>query len=137
MNTTSKTGRETTNPGSSNLRDACRPAEVRGLAALLGWGLPIALIALGSIFETWILWFWIPAFLAIGITCSVNAARCGRIHCYAVGPICLVAALLLGLIGAGTLPGEWVGEVGSGVLLGVLLAYGFEWLSGHRYAIRS
>lgn len=137
MNLTSKTGRETTSPGSSHLGDACRPAEVRGLAALLGWGLPIALIVLGSIFETWILWFWIPAFIAMGITCLVNAVRCGRVHCYATGPLFLVAAVLLGLIGAGALPREWVGEVGYAVLLGVLLAYGFEWLSGRRYAIRS
>ncbi|MGH7556358.1 MAG: hypothetical protein ACREMD_00970 [Gemmatimonadota bacterium] len=104
------------------------------MAALLGWCVPIALIVLGSIVEAWILWLWIPAFLAIGITCLVNAARCGRIHCYAVGPIFLVAALLLGLIGVGVLPDSRVGDIGIAVLVGVILAYGYEWLTGHRYA---
>lgn len=133
MSPTSETRRETTRPGSSNAGDACRPGEVRGLPAVLGWAVPFALIVLGSIVEEWILWLWIPAFLAIGITCSINAARCGRVHCYAVGPICLVAALLLALIGAGALPQGWVGEIGYGVLIGVVLAYGVEWVSGRRY----
>jgi hypothetical protein len=137
MNVKSKTSREAMNPGSSNPGEVCCPDEVRGLAALLGWGFPIALIVLGSIFETWILWLWIPAFIAMGITCLVNAASCGRVHCYATGPRFLVAAALLGLIGAGALPRDWVGEVGFGVLVGVLLAYGFESLSGRRYATRS
>ncbi len=134
MSATSETRQETTNPTSSGSGDGCRPGEVRGLGAVLGWALPVALIVLGSILEEWILWLWIPAFLAIGITCSLNAARCGRIHCYAVGPICLVAVLLLGLIGAGVLPNGWVGDIGIAVLLGVILAYGYEWISGRRYA---
>ncbi|MGH7563446.1 MAG: hypothetical protein ACREK5_03370 [Gemmatimonadota bacterium] len=136
MSAKSETRQGTTNPISSESGDACRPGEVRGLGAVLGWAVPIAMIVLGSILEEWILWLWIPAFLAIGITCSVNAARCGRTHCYAVGPICLVASLLLSLIAAGALPERWIGEIGNGVLIGVVLAYGVEWVSGRRY-IRS
>jgi hypothetical protein len=116
---------------------SCHPCEIHGRGALIGWCVPIALIVLGTILEAWILWFWIPAFLAIGITCWVNASRCGRIHCYATAPLFLVAALLLGLIAAGLLPDGWVGEIGLVVLAGVILAYGVEFASGRRYAVRS
>ena len=114
-----------------------QPCEIRGRGALIGWCVPIAMIALGSIFEAWILWLWIPAFLAIGITCWINASHCGRIHCYVTAPLFLVAAVVLGLIGAGLLPGGWVDEIGLGVLVGVIMAYGVELASGRRYVVRS
>ncbi|MGH7542649.1 MAG: hypothetical protein ACREK7_01810 [Gemmatimonadota bacterium] len=99
--------------------------------------MPIGMIAIGIFFPAWTLWLLTPAFLMIGLTCTVNALRCGRLHCLATGPLFLVAALLYGLVGAGLLPEGWVGEIGGGLLVGVALAYGAELLLGRRYLARS
>ena len=113
--------------------EACRAGEVRGLGALLGWGLPLALIALGILVQAWSLWLWIPAFLIAGITCTLNAARCGRLHCYATGPLFLAASLLLALVAADALGEGWVDVTMGGVLVGTVLAFGVELLLGRRY----
>lgn len=35
---------------------------------------------------------WTPALLTAAAACVVNAARCGRLHCYFTGPLFLFAA---------------------------------------------
>jgi len=40
---------------------------------------------------------WIPAFLIMAAACTANAARCGRRHCYATGPVYLLAAVFVAL----------------------------------------
>lgn len=117
--------------------DACRPGEVRGPVAILGWGVPIGLIGLGVFVHEWTASLWAPAFLVMGLTCVANARRCGRIHCYATGPLFLAAAPVLGLVAAGALPEGWVDAIGAGVLVGVALAYGAERLLGRRYRLPS
>ncbi len=50
------------------------------------------------------LWLWIPAFVIMGVACLVNAARCGRLHCFATSPIYVLAALYVALAAAGLAP---------------------------------
>jgi drug/metabolite transporter superfamily protein YnfA len=69
----------------------------------------------------------------MGLTCVLNARRCGRTHCYATGPVFLVASLLLALVAGGVLPHGWVDGIGLGALVGTALALGFEWVLGRRY----
>jgi hypothetical protein len=44
---------------------------------------------------------WIAAFVWMGIGCALNARRCHRLHCYFSGPILLLGAIVVGLIGFG------------------------------------
>ncbi len=133
MSTTSDTSHGIVDETPSPAPDASRPGEVRGWTALLGWGVPIGMIVLGGFADAWTLWLWAPAFLIMGVTCVVNASRCGRLHCYLAGPLFLVAALLLALVGAGALSYAWVDGIGLGALIGVAVGYGAEWVLGRRY----
>ena len=40
----------------------------------------------------------------MGIACTANAARCGRVHCYVTGPFFLLMAVVSLLYGLGVLP---------------------------------
>lgn len=64
-------------------------------AALFFWCLPIGLVIAGSVWRPGRVWLWAPAFLIAGVGCLVNAARCGRIHCYLTGPLYLGAAVFI------------------------------------------
>jgi len=44
---------------------------------------------------------WVPALVVMGLGCLVNAARCGRLHCYVTGPLYLGAALYVVLFAFG------------------------------------
>jgi len=57
---------------------------------------------------------WFGALMWMGVTCWVNAARCGRTHCYFTGPYFLALAILPALHGWEIL---WLG------------AYGWLWLT--------
>ncbi|MHB8529083.1 MAG: hypothetical protein ACYC8V_06175 [Caulobacteraceae bacterium] len=46
---------------------------------------------------------WAVAFVWMGLGCVLNALRCHRLHCYISGPLLLVGAALLALLGAGVL----------------------------------
>lgn len=68
---------------------------------------------------------WLAAVLLLmwGLFCSVNAARCGRLHCYVTGPLLLLAALAVVLVGLGVvhIPSMWLNiAVVGGVLLALL-----------------
>lgn len=47
---------------------------------------------------------WAIALTTMGIACTVNAVRCGRVHCYVTGPFFLLMALGTMLYGVGLLP---------------------------------
>ncbi len=72
---------------------------------------------------------WTPAFIVAGAACVVNAAQCGRVHCYITGPLYLLAAVATLLAGMGFVPlrSSWIGGV---VLGGTILAYVPEWVRG-------
>ena len=64
---------------------------------------------------------WMTACLTIGASCLVNAARCGRVHCYFTGPFFLVMGLVTLLYGVGVLP---LGQHGWSAISVALLAGG-------------
>jgi len=47
---------------------------------------------------------WTAALAIMGTACTINAARCRRVHCYATGPFFLLMALITCLFGIGVLP---------------------------------
>ena len=51
------------------------------------WYLPSLLLVAGMFWSNGRLWLWTPALLVAGMACVVNAARCGRLHCYFTGPL--------------------------------------------------
>ncbi len=73
---------------------------VCGKSAILLWYLPAFALIIGLNWAAARAWLWIPAFLVMGATCVVNAARCGRLHCFVTGPVYLLA-LGSDLCGAG------------------------------------
>lgn len=68
------------------------------------WCLPTGALIVGLSLAEARAWLWIPAFLVMGIACLVNAARCGRLHCFVTGPIYLLSAVYVGLAAVGLLP---------------------------------
>jgi hypothetical protein len=66
------------------------------------WGLPAVALAVGAVVgpvaRTIV---WPAAFLVAGVSCAVNASRCGRMHCYFTGPLYLLAAVATLLVGVG------------------------------------
>lgn len=110
--------------------DACRPGEMSGIGALFGWGVPILAIAIGSFVHELVLWLWIPAFAVMGVTCLANVRRCGRVHCYATGPLFLAMSAFLVAVAAGWTPEAWIGPASMVVVVGVALAYGSELVAG-------
>ena len=75
-------------------------------ALALFW-LPAIAIAVtaGSKFGgVWRTAVWTAALAVMGTACIVNAARCGRVHCYLTGPFFLLMALVSLLFGINLLP---------------------------------
>lgn len=110
--------------------DACRPGEVGGTHAILGWGLPIVGIMIGSFVRGLMFWLWIPAFTVMGATCVINVRRCGRVHCYATGPLFLGMALFLIVVLLGLAPVKWINLASIALVVGIILAYGSELIVG-------
>lgn len=101
-------------------------ASARGL--LLVYGLPYVGILLagnfGSLDVTAAV--WVAAFAAMGLACLWNARRCGRVHCWFVGPWFLLAAattvlLRLGLVDLGA--SGWATLVNVALFGAVLLFF--------------
>jgi hypothetical protein len=63
---------------------------------------------------------WTAALVVLGTACSVNAARCGRIHCYLTGPFFLVMAVIALLYGVRVIPlgGHGWSAIGMTILVG-------------------
>ena len=99
---------------------------------VLYWLPAIAIVVAGApaISNGWRTVVWIVALAIMGGACIVNALRCGRVHCYVIGPFFLLMALaalsygigilhlgkngwnLLGLIGLiGTIALWWLPEM--------------------------
>ncbi len=93
--------------------------------AWLVWGLPKAILVLGAFWSEARVWLWTPALLVAGTACLMNAARCGRLHCYFTGPLYLLAALATVLSGLHIVPLHW-GWILGAVVGGMALAYVLE-----------
>ena len=65
----------------------------------------IAIVAVGplAISSGWRSVVWTVALATMGVTCIVNAVRCGRVHCYLTGPFFLLMALAALSYGLGIL----------------------------------
>lgn len=62
---------------------------------------------------------WVPAFLVAGVSCVVNARRCGRFHCFMTGPLYLLATVA-------TIAGAPWGWIAISVVGGTIAAYAVE-----------
>jgi hypothetical protein len=99
----------------------------------LVWGLPVCLVLFATFLgESGRALVWTTSFSVMGGACVLNAARCGRLHCFITGPLYLIAALasLLEGLSVVSLGWQWIGY---GALSGTLLAFLLEWTAG-RYA---
>ena len=100
---------------------------------VLGWGLPGLALA-GSLFmePPGRAWIWCLGLLWMGVACTANALRCGRIHCYFTGPFFLLMACLTLLYGLGILelrPQGWT-WLSLGLVIGTV---GLWWLPEQRW----
>ena len=88
-------------------------------AAWLIWGAPWALIIIGgAIGDAARTVSWALGFSVAGAACVVNARRCGRRHCFYLGPLYLLAALASLLYGLHFLP---IGNNGWNWIMGFAL----------------
>jgi hypothetical protein len=97
--------------------------------ALVLWGVPGFLLVLGWFWPDARVWVWTPALSVAGASCVVNAARCGRLHCYFTGPLYLLLALVSLLRGLAVLPIAW-NWILFALLAGSVLAHVPEWVRG-------
>lgn len=68
----------------------------RGATAAL-YGLPVFAIVASGFLALGSLWrpiIWVVALVTMGLACTVNALRCGRVHCYITGPLFFLGALV-------------------------------------------
>lgn len=75
--------------------------------SLVVFGVPVvAMVVAGSsaFSGSWRTIVWTVALGIMGAACTVNAVRCGRVHCYITGPFFSVMALTTLLYGLGILP---------------------------------
>lgn len=79
------------------------------------WGSAVVLLLLGGQLPDGRTWLLFSGFLLAGVGCVANAVRCGRRHCYFTGPVCLLAAMYVGLTGLHVVPTE--GNIFWGVLV--------------------
>ena len=72
---------------------------------VLYWLPVIAIVAVGPlpISNAWRAVVWTVALAIMGTACTVNAFRCGRVHCYLTGPFFLLMALVALSYGLGIL----------------------------------
>jgi hypothetical protein len=119
-------------------RQDCQAQDlICGKSAFLLWCLPICAIFVGLGWPEARPWLWVPAFLLMGVACVVNAARCGRLHCFVTGPIFLLSAAYVAVAAFGLLPKS--PRILLLVVLGItLLAFCAESFFGrYRYKTRT
>lgn len=76
-------------------------------ATIAIYWLPIGLLIASGFFrisDAWRSAIWAAAFGVMGFGCSLNALRCGRVHCYATGPFFLIVAVVAVLYGLKVVP---------------------------------
>ena len=72
---------------------------------VLVWRAPLLLIIIGGFSGSAVRTaLWTAAFTVMGFGCVLNAARCGRRHCYFTGPVFLLGAVASLTYGVGVLP---------------------------------
>jgi hypothetical protein len=101
-------------------RETCKSRDIlsRPWLTFLFFWLPWIAMAASAGFHLssgWRAAVWIAGLLTMGAACLVNAARCGRLHCYLTGPFLLVMALVTLLYGLGVVP---LGRNGWNVIAG-------------------
>lgn len=85
--------------------ESCREDDLAvGWTHWLIWRVPLVLIVAGLVWTRLLFALWIPAFAVMGVACVLNAARCGRTHCYVTGPLYLLAAAYLVLAALNAVP---------------------------------
>lgn len=93
---------------SSREAPACASSDlVRGWSGVWLWCVPVAALFASAPMGDARAWVWCPALVLMGAACLVNAARCGRRHCYLTGPLFLIAALFSLLQATRILPIGW------------------------------
>ena len=102
---------------------------VAGWPALFLWIIPATLILVGAFVPAARALLWIPSFALMGLSCVVNARRCGRLHCHATGPLFLAAAFVTWLDAAGTHFLPWKAVLAI-VAIGTVVAFAAEWVRG-------
>lgn len=106
--------------------DACSQNDfVVGKAAWVLWGVPLAGVLLGVLAggaARAVL--WTLGFLVMGISCVVNARRCGRLHCFITGPPLYLLAAVATVAAA---PWGWIAFT---VVVGTIAAYALEFGCG-------
>ncbi len=106
--------------------DCCGGAEPKDLVAskwvsLIVWKLPLAVFAVGFFTSPSLrAVLWSVSLGVAGAGCLVNAARCGRVHCYFTGPLFLIGAGVSLAHGVGLVSLSATGWMGIGlaVILG-------------------
>jgi uncharacterized membrane protein HdeD (DUF308 family) len=83
----------------------------------------IAMTAAPHVTSGWRTVVWTAALSVMGAACLINAARCGRMHCYLTGPFFLLMALVTLLYGLGllSLKGNGWNLIGLTILIGAIL----------------
>jgi len=119
--------------GSRKSRDLSR----RPISFWIGWGLPIVILlsmnfARGVIPFEGILYILSGSLAWMGIGFLINARRCKRRHCYLAGPVLLLGAAGVLLVGFEHVDLEADGLIymvwGTGILVG--LTFMPEWILG-------
>ena len=88
--------------------------------SLLVWGLPLIAFVLGVFLSpAFRMALWPASLSTAGVTCLVNASRCGRMHCYFTGPFYLIGAVAALTYGSGLLPLGPHGWIWIGVTMAV------------------
>ncbi len=107
------------------MSEACARNDLvdRNLSWLL-WRLPLLAFVVGAFLTPPARpLLWVPAFLVAGVSCVVNARRCGRFHCFMTGPLYLLAAV------ATVAAAPW-GWIALSVVGGTIAAYAVEFGCG-------
>lgn len=104
---------------------------------LFVWGIPIAILLSVNIVQhywpaTLVLWMMIGSYAWMGIGCVINAARCGRLHCYVSGPVFLLGALAIFLVGLDFVDLGWfrVPHISYTTIGLALSSFALEWMWG-------
>lgn len=118
------------------MRTACKRNDLANrIVKWLLWGVPIALFVFGGFVGAFpCMLLWTPALLVAGTACVVNAARCGRLHCYLTGPLYLAGVIATLLVGLEFAPPRW-NWIAMGVVGGTVLSVAPEWVRG-QYHVR-
>ncbi len=116
---------------------AARDLAAKPLPFLVAWGIPIAIIFAINFIQTYIPFEVTVTIIAMtvawmGLSCVVNAFRCGRLHCKVSGPIFLIGAIAIIVSGFGLIsaPGTYLNEIVWGTFTLALSTYLLELVWG-------